>query len=206
MMKRCLGRSFAIAAQTLVLAAVLVLFMPANAAFAAEQAEMEPKVTLRLWLDDADPSVTGFWLAVENRGKSTVRLIRPRQGMIELYQRWGGWTLTVTGPGGNWEPLPETGIIVGPAPDDCIELKPWESFAVRIDIGSWHCVGGKAGEGHVRLMDRPGVYQLQVGYAALEDPFYLRVDKATAKPPTPLSGLRSAAFAITVPASVKKER
>ena len=203
-MKNCPGQSFALVVQALILAALLVLFMPANAASDALLAGMEPVVTLRLWLDGADPSVTGFWLAVENRGKTTVRLIRPRQGMIEIYQRWGGWTLTVTGPGGRWEPLPETGTIVGPAPDDCIELKPWESFGVRIDIGSWLCIDGKAGEGNESLIDRPGVYQLQVGHSVMEDPFYLRADKATAELPTALSGLRSAAFTITVPSGVRK--
>lgn len=205
-MKNRLGHSLAIVAPALVLGAVFAFFVPAGANFAALQAGMEPRVALHLWQDVADPAVTGFWLAVENRGKSTVRLIRPRQGMIEIYQRWGGWTLIVTGPGGRWNPLPETGIIVGPAPDDCIELKPWESFGVRIDIGSWLCFDGKVGANSVRLVDSPGAYQLQIGYAAMEDPFFLHADKTTAKLPTPLSELQSAPLTISVPSGVKKEQ
>ncbi|HNX96194.1 MAG TPA: hypothetical protein PKK12_00800, partial [Candidatus Aminicenantes bacterium] len=98
-------------------------------------------------------------MRIENMGKTTVRLIRPRQGMLGIYQQWGGWTLTVTGPGGRWEAPPETGIRILPVPADCVELKPWESVGVLVDISSFFCVDAKKGDPFfLRLFDQPGTW------------------------------------------------
>lgn len=186
-------------------ALLLLWLLPAPGV--AQNAPDGPVDQLAIRLAPGDPGSprTAFWLRIENLGKTTVRLIRPRQIMLEIYPQWGGWTLTVTGPGGRWEPVPETGIILLPVPADGIELKPWESVGVRVDIGTFFCVDAKKGAPFLRLVEQPGTYTLQVEYATPEHPFLrtFQPGVVSAEAPreepflTPIEGLRSAPFVFT---------
>ncbi len=184
---------------------LLIWLLPAPGVALSAPDGTAGQLALRLAPGDPESSRTAVWLRIENMGKTTVRFIRPRQIMLEIYQQWGGWTLSVTGPGGRWEPLPREGVMILSVPADCVELKPWESVGVLVDIGSFFCVDAKKDAPFLRLSDQPGTYTLQVEYSTPKHPFLLTLQPGVVSAEaqreesclTPIQGLRSAPFILT---------
>ncbi len=158
---------------------------------------------IRLELDAVSPAGS-LWLKLsgENLGREPVTVIRPRRHMLDITGGWGGWTLVVTGPGGEYHPpFFAEGPFQPPMANDVIELLPGESFSVRVNVGRWIAGGEIDREGSRPLAMTGGSYGLQAAYATPAFPVLhleSELEAAKKRPLTPIAGLRSNAVTARV--------
>ncbi len=151
---------------------------------------------IRLELDAVSPAGS-LWLKLsgENLGREPVTVIRPRRHMLDITGGWGGWTLVVTGPGGEYHPpFFAEGPFQPPMANDVIELLPGESFSVRVNVGRWIAGGEIDREGSRPLAMTGGSYGLQAAYATPAFPVMhleSELEAAKKRPLTLIAGLRS---------------
>lgn len=107
-----------------------------------------------------------FFLWAVNRGKSNVLVIRPRSGMVDHFESWGGWHLRVQGPGGPFIPFTFPGGIPPFTSLDLTELRPGESIGVVLNLD--HYINNKQTE----LVNMPGTYTVVAGYYLDQDKVY----------------------------------
>jgi hypothetical protein len=191
--------------------AILLLGFPL---LATGQLPPSDSLTVRLEFQSmAPPDSLRVWLIVENRGKTAIRIIRPRQGMLEQESIFGGWELTVTGPRGRVLPRCYGNYPMYPSVSDCIELKTGESFGVQIDVGKWVSNYLSYDKRHIGWGYIPGEYRLQVQYTTPTWPFFLQFTAGVVSQPMAqrdttvdaIVGLRSAPLTITVPVNSDKQ-
>lgn len=140
----------------------------------------EQSVTVSLQILPSNPQIgdsVRLKIMVENEGKKPVRLVRLRTGEFERHAGFFGWTVAVNGPGGKYTFIP----IPIPRPPlrdtDIIELRPGESFGVRVDLTQVPLVKGGAPYEH--LSQREGKYTVKVLYESDKqffDPQYVKAE------------------------------
>jgi hypothetical protein len=104
-------------------------------------------------------------LTVENRGTSTVRLLRLRPGWLEYN---GGylhdWQIQIEGPGGRYQFPSYSGAVPVPTDKDFIELAPGEAFATIIKVSQ---ASRYEGAKQYDLPQTTGTYTVTVSHHSL---------------------------------------
>ena len=124
-----------------------------------------PQLELQMTIDVLSRPNTFFLWAV-NRGKSNVLVIRPRSGMVDHFESWGGWSLRVQGPSGSFIPFTFPGGIQQFTSRDLIELRPGESIGVILNVDRY--INNKQTE----LVNMPGSYTVVASYYLDQDKVY----------------------------------
>lgn len=153
---------------------LMILLLVIAAALEATQPTSPPEGSesgLELTLE-ALPRSNTFFLRAMNQGASSVLLIRPRAGMVDHFENWGGWSVEVRGPGGPLFPMAFPGGLPPFTSLDLIELRPGESVGVVFNLD--HYVNSQ----QVALADAPGAHTLVARYHLIQD----KVHRVPAEP------------------------
>lgn len=137
---------------------LVVLFMAAGSSIAEERSSPALKIAL-----ERSQAPNTFHLTVRNVGHSSVRIVRPRLHTVDTYHSWGGWSLQVLGPGGQFHPAVFPGAIRPLTSADLVELDSGESVSVVINLGRF------TRNNRSMLADIPGDYAVVVRYHLEED-------------------------------------
>jgi len=116
-------------------------------------------------LEMVKPELQQLRLTIENRGNSTVRVLRLRPGWLEYSAgSLHDWQIRIEGPGGYYQFPFYTGLVAVPAEKDFIELAPGEAFALLIKVSEATRHGGGK---EYHLPQTTGSYTVTISHGAL---------------------------------------
>jgi hypothetical protein len=104
-----------------------------------------------------------FHLSVKYCGNSSVLIVRPRAGMLDSFDAWGGWSLHVRSSEGTFHAPVDPGGMPSYTSLDLIELRSNESVGVDINLSNFTRYGKS------KLVNLSGKYTVLARYHLEQD-------------------------------------